>query len=416
MALPLRNLPLVQNWDCHACSDCCRIVAEVTPEEKARIEALDIGDDAEIGPRPHFVKRSWWSSSWMLRHRPDGRCVFLTSAQRCRLQERFGADAKPFVCRLFPFVLIPAGDHWRVGMRLACPSAAKNLGRPVDAHLKDLTRLTPLLEKHVGRSAESADAPALGSGQQVPWPDVLRFVQTLVDIVQNRGIRLERRLRQCLALSRVCRKAKFDKISGGRLVEFLQVVRSGLDADVPAQPADLAPPDWMGRVLFRSLLGIFARRDVGLHRGPETRTGLGRLIAGWRFVRGRGRVPRVNAFLPETTFEAVAARPALPPELDETLERYYTVKLTSLQFCGPPNFGLPLWSGLDSLVVTLPMILWLARAFHDQPPLTAVQQALILVDDHFAGNPALAFRHNRFSMETLAHSGELDKLVAWYSR
>jgi len=80
----------------------------------------------------------------------------LTSGNRCRLQERFGAEAKPFVCRLFPFILIPAGDHWRVGMRFSCPSAAANRGCGVADAEKDLVQLSHLLEQHVGRSADSA--------------------------------------------------------------------------------------------------------------------------------------------------------------------------------------------------------------------------------------------------------------------
>ena len=75
------------------------------------------------------------------------------------------------------------------------------------------------------------------------------------------------------------------------------------------------------------------------------------------------------------------------------LERYYVVKLNSLQFCGPPNFDLPLWAGLESLVLTLPMILWLRRAFTDLSPVEAVQQAIQLVDDHFGGDPMLGFPH-----------------------
>ena len=106
----------------------------------------------------------------------------------------------------------------------------------------------------------------------------------------------------------------------------------------------------------------------------------------------------------------------MPPEIDETLERYYVVKLNSLQFCGPPNFDMPLLAGLDSLVLTLPMILWLARALAGLPPVKAVEQAIQLVDDHFGGNPMLGFPHIRFLVQTLAHRGELEKLVAWYSR
>ena len=104
------------------------------------------------------------------------------------------------------------------------------------------------------------------------------------------------------------------------------------------------------------------------------------------------------------------------PEIDETLERYYVVKLNSLQFCGPPNFDLPLWAGLESLVLTLPMILWLRRAFTGLSPVEAVQQAIQLVDDHFGGDLMLGLPHVHVLLRTLAQRGELEKLVAWYSR
>jgi lysine-N-methylase len=332
------------------------------------------------------------------------------------LHERFGADVKPFACRLFPFLLIPAGDHWRLGMRFSCPSVAANQGRPVTAYEGDLVHLSHLIEKHLGRSGESAPPPPLQAGQSVPWTDVARFVQVLVEIVQDRSERLEWRLRQCLALARLCRQARFDQVSGGRLSEFLKLLRTGLEGEVPRRAAEVPAPGWIGRVLFRTLLAIFARKDRGLHQGPATRSRLGRVLAGWRFVRGRGRVPRVNSFLAEITFADVEGRGALPPEVDEILERYYLVKLSSLQFCGPPNFDLPFWDGLASLVLTLPLILWLARAFTGLAPVAAVQQAIVLVDNHFGGNPLLGSRHVRFYLRTLAQRGEVERLVAWYSR
>jgi len=417
MSVPLRNLPLVQNWTCHGCSDCCRIEAVISDEEKRRIEALDLANDPEVAPQPWFALKDWGAKQWTLNHRPDGGCVFLTASNRCRLQERFGADAKPFVCRLFPFVLIPAGDHWRVGMRFSCPSAAANKGRPVAEAEKDLTQLSRQLEQHLGRSAESASPPLLQAGQQLAWPEVCRVVQVLVEIVQDRRDRLERRLRKCLAVARICRQARLDGLRGGRLTEFLQTVRDGMETEVPRAAVEVPPPDGpLGRVLFRALLAIFARRDRAGHRTAGLGNRLGRVRAAWRFVRGRGPVPRVNEFLPETSFEEVERCSGFLPEMDETLERYYVVKLNSLQFFGPPNFNLPLWAGLESLVLTLPMILWLQRALAGVAPMEAVQQAIQLVDDHFGGNPMLGFAHVRFLLGVMAQRGELEKLVAWYSR
>jgi len=389
----------------------------ITDEEKRRIEALDLANDPEVAPKPWFAPVGRGSKNWTLRHRPDGGCVFLTTGNHCRLQERFGADVKPFVCRLFPFVLIPAGNHWRVGMRFSCPSAAANSGRPVADAEKDLVHLSHLLEQHVGRSADSAPPPVLQAGQQLSWPDVCRLVEVLVEIVQDRSDRLERRLRKCLAVSRVCGQTQFDRLQGNKLSKYLRAVRGGVEPEVPREPADLPPPDRLvGGVVFRVLLAIFARRDCDGYRAKSIRRRLGRVLAGWRFARGRGQVPRVNEFLPETTFEEVERSPGMPPEIDETLERYYVVKLNSLQFCGPPNFDLPLLTGLESLVLTLPMILWLGRAFTGLSPVKAVEQAIQLVDDHFGGDPMLGLPHVRFSMGLLAQRGELEKLVAWYSR
>jgi lysine-N-methylase len=417
MSFPLRDLPVMQNWDCQSCTDCCRIEAVITDDEKRRIEAFDLANDPEVAPKPWFAPAHQGPGKWKLRHRPDGACVFLTTGHRCRLQERFGADAKPFVCRLFPFVLIPAGDHWRVGMRFSCPSAAANSGRPVTEAKKDLVELSRLLEQHVGRSADSAPPPLLQTGQQLPWPDVCRLVQVLVEIVQDRNDRLERRLRKCLAVARVGSKTQFDNLRGHKVSKYLQAVRAAMETEVPREPSDLPPPDpLLGRLLFRALLAIFARRDRDVRGAASIRRRLGRVLAAGRFVRGRGSVPRVNEFLPEISFEEVERCSGTPPELDETLERYYVVKLNALQFCGPPRFDLPLWAGLESLVLTLPVILWLRRTFTNLGPVPAVQQAIQLVDEHFGGDPMLAFPHVRFLERLLAQRGEIEKLVAWYSR
>lgn len=418
MSIPLRSLPVLQNWDCHGCGDCCRIhEVAVTDAEKQRIDGLDLAGDTEIASGPHFERKGWGpSGKWVLRRRADGSCVFLTAGNHCRLHERFGADVKPFACRLYPFVLIPAGDHWRVGMHYSCPSATANKGRPLREQEAELRSLVPLLEKHVGRSGEEAPAPPLQARQRTAWPDLLRITQILVEMVQDRGSRLEMRLRRCLALARVCRDARLDNLHGGKLSEFLKMVRTAVDAEVPKKPADVPPPGWIGRVLFRSMLAIYARRDLGQHQGPATRSRLGRLRAGWRFVRGGGAVPAVNAMLPATTFEQVQERGALPADVDAMLERYYATKLNSLQFCGPPNFELPFWMGLDSLVLTLPMILWLARALAEDDATSAVDKAILLVDHHFGSNRLLGSGRIRFFLRTLAERGEVERLIAWYSR
>lgn len=421
MPLPIRHLPVLQNWDCHVCGNCCKeYQVAISEEEKQRIEAQGWENDPAIAGAPLFERRGLLGfGPTQLHRRADGSCVFLSEEGRCRIHEKFGPEAKPLFCRLYPFVLVPAGDHWRVGVRFACPSAAANKGRPVRGHDDSLRAFARLLAQREGLGDAPGDVPppALQSRQRVEWPDVLRFVDALQTLLGDRNDRIERRLRKCLALGEQCRQAKFDQVTGGRLSEFLELVGGYLNDAAPADPAALPPPTWIGRVLFRQAAAVFARKDHGPDRGLAARGRVALLGAAWRFALGRGTVPRVHGRLPETTFDRLE-EPAgpLPAEAEEMLERYYLTKVGSLQFCGPRNFGLPFWEGFDVLALTLPIILWLARAFADLPRARAVEQAVTVVDDHFGFNRILGSARQRLSFRILSQRRELARLIAWYGR
>jgi lysine-N-methylase len=420
MTLPLRSLPVLQNWDCHACGDCCReLEAVITEEEKCRIEGLELSGDPEIPAGPWFERKGWLGNTWTLKHRPEGGCVFLTSANRCRLHERFGPEVKPFACRYFPYLLIAAGDHWRVGLRFSCPSVVDSKGRPIETQLAAVKEFAKSLEQFSNRPGDKVEPPLLTSGVKVSWSEVIRFTDVLVEIMKDRTDRVERRLRKCVALVALCRQADVRMIAEGRLPELLQLVQHGLDEErVPSEAGQLAAPGWIGRVLFRTVMAtVYSRKDWGSLAGTLKRSRWARMLAGWRFIRGRGSIPAFNRLLGAVTFEEVEARTGiLPAEIDEILERYYLIKLLSLQYCSPANYTQTVWDGVESLALTLPAILWLARAFTELQPLTALQKAIILVDDHFGCNPILGFPHTRFYIRTLAEQMELEKLIAWYSR
>lgn len=46
----------------------------------------------------------------------NGECAFLAKDRKCRIHAHFGGDAKPLVCRQFPFVLIEAETGLRAGV------------------------------------------------------------------------------------------------------------------------------------------------------------------------------------------------------------------------------------------------------------------------------------------------------------
>lgn len=414
---------MVQSWDCQGCSNCCREYRVfLNDAEVLRLEEQD-WSETDLADTPRVVHDR---SGTRLNQRVDASCVFLSEQGRCRIHERFGPEAKPFACRLYPFVLVPAGDHWRVSLRYACPSAARNEGRPLREHeaaLREFALELERIERSTGRDPKhgkkllAAGPPALQGRQVVDWPDLFAFQKKLLSILQDRKDRLERRWRRCLALVSLCRMARFEQVKGDRLNEFLDLVSTSLDGDVPTDPILVPKPSWVGRVLFRQAAALLARTDVGPERGIAMQGRLALLRAAWRFALGTGQVPRVHAAMPETTFERIE-EPAAPlsAAAEAALERYYTVKVGSLQFCGPTNFDMHFWSGLQSLALTMPVILWLTRALSHLQQNEAVTRAIGIVDGNFGYSPLLGSRRQRFSLGILADRGELEKLIAWYSR
>jgi lysine-N-methylase len=422
MALPIHHLPVVQNWDCHVCGTCCQEYrVTVTEEEKQRIEAQGWDRDADLGGREAFLPHDAKRGLYILNHRDDDSCVFLSDKGRCRIHERFGYETKPLACRLFPFVLVPVADEWRVGLRFACPSVAANKGRAIGAHHASLAEFASRLAEREGLKRRPDGAltppPPLERRANVEWPDVLRIVDVLLDFLRNRRDPLELRLRKCLTLAEAMRGSRLDRLESKQMRELLDVLAGTVDRETPANPFLLPAPTWVGRVLFRQAAALFTRKDHGPKRGLPGRGRLALFLAACRFTRGRGMVPRMHQHIPPVAFaDLETPRGPLPSAADEVLERYYTLKVGTLQFCGAASFGLPFWEGFESLALTLPIVMWLSRAFGDRPRHEAIVEALTIVDDHVGFNPVLATRRQRLGFRILARRGELARLIGWYSR
>jgi lysine-N-methylase len=419
MSLPLKSLPMIQRWDCHATGACCKEYRiELSEEEAARIAAQGWTRE-DLGGYEPVVKVTSFGKGLQLNHRPDGACVFLDDAGKCRIHAKFGYDTKPLPCRLFPFILIPAGTEWRVGMRFACPSVAANKGRSLPEHENDLRAFATELAQRENLTPSPDGSlvppPRQDSGDPLDWPDTLRLVEGLLSVLQRTKEPMERRWRKLLHVAGSMRQAKLKDIRGKRLSELVELLIAAADQEVPAEPTQLPRPSWAARILFRQTAALFTRKDHGPYRGEGLRSPLARLGAAWRFARGVGPIPRLHKRLPEATFEeAEVARGPLPPEAEEVLTRYYIIKVRSLQFCGATSFGMPFWRGLEMLALTLPLILWTARLSKDTARAQAIITALTVIDDHYGFNRVLASFRQQMSFSLLA--GHLPKLIAWYSR
>lgn len=419
MPLPIKSLPVVQNWDCHATGACCkeyRIL--LSPEEAQRIQAQGWTRE-ELDGREPVVQASTFGTGLQLNHRADGSCVFLSDQGRCRIHEKHGYETKPLPCRLYPFILVPAGVEWRVGMRFACPSVAANRGRSLPEHDADLRLFAAELVQREKLSLQTDGSltppPRLDNGERLDWPDTLRLVDGFSAIVRRTKEPVELRLRKCLHVMTSMRQANLSDVRGKRLAELFQLLTSAADQEVSSSPTQLPRPTWTARILFRQAAALFTRKDHGPFRGEGLSGPFARLYAAWRFARGTGPVPRLHKRLPEATFEdAEIPRGPLPADAEAVLTRYYAVKISSLQFCGAASFGMPFWRGFELLVLTYPLVMWASRLYRDTPREKAIIDSLTVIDDHFGFNRVLATFRQQLSLWMMA--GELSRLIAWYSR
>lgn len=427
MPLPVRSLPVLQNWDCQGCSACCRhYQVSVSAEERKRIESQGWENDPELRGVPFFVRTGgWFSRSYRLNERADGACVFLGADNRCRIHSKHGSAAKPLACRIYPYSLVPAGDHWKLGLRFACPSAAQDRGRPLADHLGDAREYGGMLEAEWGLADNLGPPPPLKGSQSVPWNDLFRIIAAISKALANPEDAMERRWRKVLFVASTLRKARFDgkgdpkkQVTGGRLSELLHILVEASEAETPS--AEEAPePSWVGRMVFRPLLALYARKDTGPDRGVAQSSFQGRLFSGMQFARGSGAVPRVHAEIPTATF-ADGEKPlgALSERSTTLLTRWARVKVESGQFCGPTNFGLGVWDGLETLAAAFAAAMWLARILSagGRPIDDAMTLAVQIVDDNFGFNKLLGSARQKVALRLLATRGELPKLVAWYGR
>ena len=423
--MQVRSLTVLQNWDCHTCGDCCRSYAvPVTAEERARIEGQGWEKLPDFQGVAFFTRRG---SEFYLNHRSDGGCVFLGADNLCRIHGKFGSAAKPLACRIYPFLLVPAGDHWNVGLRMACPSAAENKGGPLSEYLREAREFAAALEAGNAKGVEGAPAPPLFGSQSVPWGDVGRIAAAVSNLLADPADAFERRWRKVLFVISMLRKATFDgggdkkkAVTGNRLSEMFHVLGQAAEDEEPAKPDEVKRPGWTGRTVFRQLVAVYGRKDHGTEKGTALAGPISRFASAVKFATGRGRVPKLHAALPDAAAFAASDVPLGPLSDLATLllSRWHRVKVESLQFCGPTNFGLGVWEGLESLALTYPVAMWLARVLvaGGQAPDAAVTRAVRMVDDNFGFNPLLGSVRQKFALRLLANRGDLPRLVAWYGQ
>lgn len=415
------ELPQLQNWSCHNCGGCCKQHGiYITAEEKHRIEGQGWSDsgDLPIDGEPVVTEpgRFGRRTHYRLAHQADGACVFLDEQGLCRIHGKFGEDAKPLACRIYPYAFHPKGDDIAVSLRFSCPSVTGNLGPPVARQRKQILELA---RQAVPKHHQNFAAPMLTPRVQLSWDESLTVVDTLDRSLEDAETPFLLKLLRTLFWLELIEQTNFQNIRGERLTELLELLTNAAPAELPTIPSWPAPAK-IARTQFRLLAGQYARKDTFASMDTSLRGRWKQLRSALKLSAGRGRLPEFHPLLGSVPLEELD-QPCgpLPEEYDELLTRYFRVKVQGMHFCGAAFYNSPLVSGFQALALTVPAILWIARwrALTDsRSSLTKddLRTAMEIVDHQHGYSRVLGQWGAKKRVQTIAVSGNLGRLLVWY--
>ena len=326
---------------------------ELSAKDVGRIGGLAWGGEDPLNGASPFVRHG---GRTFLAHRPDGDCVYLDAARGlCQIHARFGAEAKPHGCRLYPFQIVPTFSSGAptVTARFDCPTVRRNDGAPHTESLRELTRLAKQMTL-----ATPFDERARCSFDHEQIDAVCEFAGTLMGAFETND-------RRALFLAFLCDWLR-GRAAGGEGFDRSDLAGAFPELKADVESAATAPQARAGmvvRVAFRTLLGLYLRRDEDVLNGLAGR--VGRLVAMGRFALGFGRFTGLGVTHPPGSLR-LARRfdpgpAALDPSVFELHWRMIRVKLDTFHFMGSANRGHDFLSGLGSLALLYPLVLSAAR-------------------------------------------------------
>jgi lysine-N-methylase len=413
MKLSRIEIPELQNWSCHGCSDCCRgaLLIKISAEEKEQIEKQKWTAADGVDPASMIVK-DW--NYFRLGHQSNGACVFLDAAGRCRIHAKFGEAAKPLACRLYPLVIHPAGGKLVVGLRFSCPSAAANKGKALTERGVELRELA---REVVPRDFDEGPPPAIVAAPPGEWADFHRFVKWLDASLFPSEVPMALKLLRALHWLDAVEKGSLDRISGEGAEEILSTLVTSAGEKLLALPENPPEPSRFGKIFFRMMVVEHARAVTvqDMLKPGQYRWRMLRAI--FRFLPASGSTPALREDFKSVKFAEIE-KPfgALTPEMEASLTRFFRVKIQSLHFCGRAFHGAPLIEGFRSLALLFPLVVWLGRwraigAGRSSLTLEDLERAITLVDYHHGYSP-----YQRWRLKLLTQRGDIARLVNWYSR
>ncbi|HVP12840.1 MAG TPA: YkgJ family cysteine cluster protein [Phycisphaerae bacterium] len=357
-----------QHFDCHSCTSCCRdLVVHITQSDREKIDRQNWAGKIEGEP---YVRLG---QSVVLNHKLGGGCVFLQENGRCRIHVEHGATEKPLACQLYPFTLESEGGTIRVGIRFDCPTVARNDGRALSEHKREIGRIAFDLKKALPAEFAAGPPVEIARGRPLSASELDSIVEHIDAWLRDASRPIEDRLVGLCNLMDTLGEAKLARLRSEQLRELVGLLSADLPSAVQSHHEQPQPPPIRRQLkLFRQ--AVFAhcesitltQAQASFFQGMKYR--FNQLARARRLASGSGVLPTLVRGIDageEMTFarlEAVVPDPGLDAyACEDLLTRYLRARLLGRAAFGRGYYGWPILGGFVALLLAVPIAAWLTR-------------------------------------------------------
>jgi Fe-S-cluster containining protein len=340
-------------FSCSACGNCCRRWhVAVSPSEVARLKKLEWQDEDAVSDDITTTIKNYE----YLAHRDNGDCVYLNSETNlCKIHNRFGFDAKPKGCRIYPLNISTTFEgEFSVIPRLDCPGARENAGKPLQRSIRQIRGYVEELGLDGG-----FDDFLLGEFDK---KTIIAVTASLFDHVLNSDQMLfPEKVQVLLGASQ-----RLEDLGHAFLQENLDTVAPTFFARVAGdlREQELRRLYTFERWRFLSVLISFLRRDEEMiGKGASAR--LARALTTARIFFGKARLSGLGSEHPDTPLSTSILFTKPIANLDSIdwnlVSSLFRLRIQSYQFFGSTMYYQSYFPGLRSLLFAFPLILAAAK-------------------------------------------------------
>lgn len=273
-----------------------------------------------------------------LEKRPDGKCAFLASDNRCELHTARGIDAKPAMCKLFPYSFTPTPTGFYLYVSFASSGVIANSGRLLtdqEPEMREQLELFQRLFAHVDGDWSGAQ---LIDGVPLAWQDFIALEQEATAPFETRQPRL-------------------DTIES--LLRFSRLIQSSLPRDVDTErlPPVAAGPQDVDKLLLATLAKLYWPEDVFSNGVFDLD---GRALMSSLVLSGSAAT--VTIFGVSTLSELRQSRAQLTDDAEDLLNRWVYSRLFAKLYFGRAYAHLSLLAGVHHLLAVVALVRMHAKA------------------------------------------------------